>query len=407
MSEKLKPMPVNKKLLTPGVIILLILAANGGIFILLRLIFGLGSVTNLNNFYPWGIWIGIDVASGVALAAGGFTTAALVEIFHREKYHPLLRPALLTGMLGYTFVAIGVFLDIGRYYNIWHPLIPSMWSGHSALFEVGICVMSYVTVLYIEFIPVVVERFKNRVNLPGNLRRLNGFFEKILWLLDNTFCRVMFLFTIAGVVLSCMHQSSLGTLLVLAPTKLHSLYWTPIMPLLFLLSAFSVGFPMVIVESMISSKSFGRKPEMDILGPLSRYIPMICGLYFAAKMIDWVNRKQLPILFNGSFISNVCLIEVLFGVVIPIILLLIPYVRKSPPLLFTAALLVVLGVLFNRINVYVTAFHPPYAPHRYIPSFGEISVTVGLISTLMLLYRIIVTIFPVISTHVTEEVRHA
>src|SRR3990172_9865982 len=150
MSEHLKPVPIQKKFFTPSIIILCIIALNGLTFLAVRFLFGIGSVTNLDDQYPWGIWIGIDVAAGVALAAGGFTSAALGHIMYREHFHSIVRPALLTAMLGYTFVAIGVFVDIGRWYYIWHPLL--MWNGNSALFEVGICVMMYVTVLYIEFL---------------------------------------------------------------------------------------------------------------------------------------------------------------------------------------------------------------------------------------------------------------
>jgi Ni/Fe-hydrogenase subunit HybB-like protein len=407
MDEHLQPAPIRKKFFTPGVIILMLLMANGFFFLAKRFFLGLGAVTNLDNYYPWGIWITIDVASGVALAAGGFTTAALIEIFYRERYHPLLRPALLTAMLGYTFVAMGVLVDLGRFYNIWHPIIPSMWSGHSALFEVGMCVTIYLTVLYIEFIPVVTERFRDRVKWPGILARFNGFTEWVLKLLDNTLVRVMFLFTIAGVVLSCMHQSSLGTLMLLAPTKMHSLWLTPILPLLFLLSAFSVGYPMVIVESLIASKSFGRKPEMELLAPLSRIIPFFLGLYFAAKTIDWIDRGQFGIMFNGSTVSNMCLLEFGLGICLPLLLLLFSKVRHSPAGLFTASLLIVLGVVFNRINVFLTAYHPPYTDKLYFPSFGEISVTVGMVASLMFLYRVLVTIFPIIPTHNQKEKSHA
>ena len=152
-------------------------------------------------------------------------------------------------MLGYTFVAIGVFVDIGRWYYIWHPLV--MWNGNSALFEVGICVMMYVTVLYIEFLPVVTERFIGKVNLKGTLSILNKPLEKLLKILDKGLTKTIFIFIILGVVLSTLHQSSLGTLMVIAGPKMHPLWQTPILPLLFLLSAISVGFPMVIFESIL------------------------------------------------------------------------------------------------------------------------------------------------------------
>ena len=208
MQSFLKPSPIQKRFFTPGVIVLIIIALNGLFFLAGRFLFGIGAVTNLNNQYPWGLWIGVDVAAGVALAAGGFTSAALGHIMHRERFHAIVRPALLTAMLGYTFVAIGVFTDIGRWYYIWHPLV--MWNGSSALFEVGICVMMYVTVLYIEFLPIVTERFIGKVNLNGSFSFLNKPVEKLLRLLDNGLSKTIFIFIILGVVLSTLHQSSLG-----------------------------------------------------------------------------------------------------------------------------------------------------------------------------------------------------
>jgi Ni/Fe-hydrogenase subunit HybB-like protein len=211
MNGYLKPAPIKKKFFTPGVIVLCIIAANGIFFLAGRFLFGIGKVTNLNNQYPWGLWIGVDVAAGVALAAGGFTSAALGHVMHREQMHAILRPALLTAMLGYTFVAIGVFVDIGRWYFIWHPII--MWNGNSALFEVGICVMMYMTVLYIEFLPVVTERFIGQVNFRGFLSVLNKPLDRFLRFLDKWLGLTMFIFIILGVVLSTLHQSSLGTLM--------------------------------------------------------------------------------------------------------------------------------------------------------------------------------------------------
>ncbi|MDP1890222.1 MAG: Ni/Fe-hydrogenase cytochrome b subunit [Gemmatimonadaceae bacterium] len=391
----MRPTPIDKKFITPGVIVLLVLALNGLVWLAGRFLFGIGAVTNLNNQYPWGIWIGIDVAAGVALAAGGFTTAALGHVMHREQYHAVVRPALLTAMLGYTMVAVGVSIDIGRYYYIWHPLI--MWNGSSALFEVGICVMIYMTVLYIEFLPVITERFMGRVNLPGALARLNTPLDKLLRLLDRTLDTTMFVFIIAGVVLSTLHQSSLGTLMVIAGPKIHPLWQTPISPLLFLLSAISVGFPMVIFESLIASRSFGLKPEMHILGRMGRMVTPLLGIYLAFKLGDLFIRETFVYLKTVSTVSVMYVIELLFGVVIPLRMFMSPVVQKSPRLLFIAATLVVGGVLLNRLDTFVVAYTPPYATHSYFPSIGEISVTVGFISILVLLYRAAVIIFPVIS----------
>lgn len=395
MQDHGSPTPLKRPFFTPGVIVLSVLALNGLAFLAGRFIFGFASVTHLSNQYPWGLWIAVDVAAGVALAAGGFTTSALGHVMHREEFHVIIRPALLTAMLGYTFVALGVFSDIGRWYFIWHPLI--MWNGSSALFEVGMCVMIYMSVLYIEFLPIVCERFIGRVNLPGLLRVLNRPVDRLLGVLDRTLERTMFIFIIAGVVLSTLHQSSLGTLMLISSAKIHPLWYTPIAPLLFLQSAICVGFPMVIVESILAARSFKMRPEMDVLSKLGRMMPPLLGVYLAFKIGDLVIRGAFVYLTQFNTASVMYTLEVVGGVIIPLRMLLSPTVRKSPPLLFTAALLVVLGVLLSRINTFITAYTPPYATHPYFPSLGEISVTVGFACLLMLAYRFMVLNFPIVS----------
>jgi Ni/Fe-hydrogenase subunit HybB-like protein len=386
---------MSKQFFTPGVIVLVLLALNGFAFLLGRFMFGLGSVTNLSDQYPWGIWIAIDVAAGVALAAGGFTSAALGHVMHREHYHVVIRPALLTAMLGYTFAALAVCIDLGRWYYIWHPLI--MWNGNSALFEVGMCVMIYTMVLYAEFLPIVAERFIGRINLMGIFSWLNKPLDALLRALDRGLSRTMFIFIIAGVVLSTLHQSSLGTLMIIAGSKIHPLWQTPILPLLFLLSAVAVGFPMVIFESMIASKSFGLKPEMDVLSRLGSFMAPLLSIYLAFKIGDMVIRESFRYLTEVNTASVMFAIEIVVGVAIPLRMFLSRVVVRSPGWLFLASLLVVFGVLLNRINTFVVAYMPPYSVSAYFPSVGEISVTVGFISTLVLLYRLYVKNFPVIS----------
>lgn len=393
--EHMSPTPIKHKFFTPGVIIITIIALNGLVFTALRLIYGLGAVTNLDQQYPWGIWIGIDVATGVALAAGGFTTAALSHVMNREHYHVIVRPALLTAMLGYTFVALGVSIDIGRWYYIWHPLI--MWNPNSALFEVGICVMIYLTVLYIEFLPIVTERFIGNMRLKGALAFLNNPVDKLLRFLDKTLSKFMFVFFIAGVVLSTLHQSSLGTLMIIAGEKMHPLWQTPILPLLFLISAVAVGFPMVIFESMIASKSFKLKPEMQVLSRLGSLVGPILGVYLAFKIGDMFIRETFSYLFEFNVQTVMFTIEVVFGIIVPMRLFFSKTVLKSPGWLFTASALVVGGVALNRINNFIFAYHPPYSTGAYYPSFGEISVTIGFIALLILIYRAAVMIFPIIS----------
>lgn len=403
--EEIKAIPMNKKYFTPIVFGLIILAAIGGIFLLLRLLFGIGFVTNLDTQHPWGIWIGIDVAAGVALAAGGFTSAALGHIMNKPKYEVIIRPALLTAMLGYTFVALSVMIDLGRYYSIWHPLI--YWNGNSALFEVGICVMTYVTVLYIEFMPIVLEKFIGNINLPGFFARFNKSIDKLLRILQKFLSKAMFIFIIAGVVLSCLHQSSLGTLMVISGPKMHPLWQTPVLPLLFLLSAISVGFPMIIMESIISSRSFGLKPEMKVLSGLGRIVGPLLGIYLAFKIGDMVIRQSFVYLNELNSVSIMFFVELLVGVIIPLRMFLSKEVRKSPALLFTASLLVVVGVLINRINCFLVAYNPPYAVKSYFPSVGEIFVTLGFISLEILLFRLIVKYFPVISIPVSMKHKYS
>ena len=368
---------------------MLLLVGIGLCFAAYRFVFGLSAVTNLDNQHPWGLWIAFDVASGVALAAGGFTTSALAHIFHREHYHAVVRPALLTAMLGYTFVCIGLLADLGRYYNIWHPIWPTMWSPNSALFEVGICVVCYLNVLYLEFAPIVCERLMHDRRWPG--------LASFCMVIHRFLGKITFLLIIAGVVLSCAHQSSLGNLMVIAPTKVHPLWWTPILTILFLLSAIAVGYPMVIFESMYASWSLKLKPEMHILSALARYIPVLLGFYGAFKIGDMAIRGTYVYLIDGSVQSMMFIIEMVFGVILPFALLLSPRVRNSPRWLFWSALMVVLGVALNRINVFLVAWQPLYPVKSYFPAIGEFAVTVGLVSLLMFLYRVIVTYFPVIT----------
>jgi Ni/Fe-hydrogenase subunit HybB-like protein len=398
--------PIRAKYFTTGTKILAVIAGVGILAYLYRMIFGIGSATNLDNQYPWGIWISIDVASGVALAAGGFTTAALAEIFHQDKYHAITRPALLTALLGYTFVVIGLLADLGRYYNVWHPMLPSMWQGNSVLFEVGMCVMIYLSVLYIEFLPIVVERFKGKVNLPKGLSFFDKLSEILLNLADKTLGKFLFVFIIAGVVLSSLHQSSLGTLMLIAPTKMHPLWYTPISPLLFLLSAIAVGYPMVIFESLLASRSFKIQPEMDILSSLARFIPVFLGIYLSVKLVDLTIRDAWPYLLEGSLESFMFILELVGGVLIPMLMFSSQKIRQSVTGLFIGATLVVLGVVLNRVDVFLIAYKPLYATKTYFPSIFEFAVTIGLICLLVLIYRAIVMIFPVISVHQNESIHN-
>lgn len=382
-----EPAPLETKFWTPGVYVLVALMITGFLFVVARYIGGLAAVTNLDNAHPWGIWIGIDVATGVALAAGGFTTAAVAHIFGRHHYEAVTRPALLTAALGYTFVGLGLFVDVGRSWTMWHPSI--YWQPNSVLFEVAMCVMIYMTVLYIEFFPIVAERFKGKIKL---LDKLDGILDKLMWI-----------FIIAGVVLSCMHQSGLGSLLLIAPTKVHPLWYTPILPLLFLTSAFSVGFPMVVFETTLVTSSLKLEDEMEVLAPLTRVTILILGVYLCLKFGDMMVRGTYVYLLDGSIQGRAFLIEVLLGGVIPWIMLLIPSVRNTRKTLFIASTLIIGGVALNRINVFLVAYNPPYSTTSYFPSIGEMAITASMIAALIFIYRLAVTYLPVVSASKQED----
>ncbi len=400
MRDTFKPAPVATRFWTPGVMVMVAFILAGIPFVIARYMGGLAAVTNLDNQHPWGMWIGIDVATGVALAAGGFTTAALAHIFGRHHYEVVTRPALLTAMLGYTAVALGLAVDVGRTWALWHPMV--YWQQNSVLFEVAMCVVIYLQVLYIEFIPIVVERFKGNVALPGPLRIFNSIINRLLGFADRILEKTMWVFIIAGVVLSFMHQSGLGSLMLIAPTKLHPLWYTPLLPLLFLTSAIAVGYPMVVFETTIATGSLRLDGEMHVLTPLIRFTILLLGIYLALKVGDMVHRKTYFYLLDGTIQSKAFLVEMMIGVIIPWFMLLIPRIRRSRNALFIASTLIVCGIAINRVNVFLVGFQPPYAERTYFPAIGEIAITAALISGLMFFYRVCVTYLPVLSSRNLE-----
>ncbi len=393
-----RPHRIEKPFFTFGTLTLLIFMGVGFSFGLTRLLLGLGSVTNLDNHNPWGIWISFDVACGVALAAGGFTTGALVDIFGRKKYKPLLRPALLTAFLGYLWVVIALSFDLGRYWNIWRPIFN--WQGNSVLFEVGMCVAVYLTVLTIELGPAILEGLKARIDEGAPGAKLLRRFEQPILTLSAVVRVALPVLIVAGVVLSFMHQSSLGSLMLIASTKMNPLWYTPILPILFLLSAIMVGFPMVILESIYANISFGRNPEMELLTPLAGKIPWFVGAYGVVKIGDLIVRHgQLDLLAQPAA-TTLLVIEILLGVVAPFLLFLNKAVRRSEGWLFFAVSLVIFGVVLNRINVFLIAYSPPYSLKPYFPSIGELAMTAAIVSSILFCYRLFVTFVPILPGYV-------
>ncbi len=341
-----------------------------------RFLKGLGTVTALTDTTPWGLWIGFDVLGGVALAAGGFVIAGCVYIFHLEKYRPILRPAVLTAFLGYVAVAIGLLFDIGLPWNIWHPMV--FWQDHSALFEVAWCVMLYLTVLALEFAPVVLER------LPFKMFQM---LYKILKALTLPL-------VILGIMLSTLHQSSLGTLFLIMPFRIHPLWYSSILPILFFVSAIGLGLAMVITESMVSSWLYKKELEKDLLSGLAKAAAWVLGLYAILKLGDLAFSNKLHYLTNGSWESNLFIFELLISTILPIVLFALPKVRQSVGGLATGAGLAVFGFVLNRIDVSGLATIPETGS-AYFPSWMEFAVSIGIVSAVGLVFFFFVENFVV------------
>ena len=319
---------------------------------------GLGAVTNLSDRFPWGLWVGFDLLCGVGLAAGGFVLTAVVYIFHVEKFRPVVRATVLTAFLGYLLVSTALLFDIGRPWNIWHPLV--MWNPHSVMFEVAWCVTLYSTVLALEFSGMV--------------------FEKLRW---ERAVKVQHAVTIplvvAGVLLSTLHQSSLGTVYLIVPGKLHALWYTPALPFLFWVSAVAVGLAMVIVESNLSARAFRRHLEMPVLTLVGRALLGVLFVYAVIRIYDLASRGLVATAFDLSYESNMFLVEFALGVLAPGALLAFPAVRRNTRGLYAAGLLAAFGFVANRLNVAITGFEGAQGG-RYVPSVAEAFITLFLVA---------------------------
>ena len=366
---------LSRGLVLGGGAILLLWAA-GALSILLRLFLGLGATTNLNDTTAWGLWIGFDVMSGVALAAGGFVVAGSVYVLGREKYRPILRSAILTAFLGYLLVIFGLILDIGQPWRIWHPIV--MWNTRSVLLEVAWCVMAYTTILALEFSPIVLERF----HLKTPLRIIHALTP---------------VFVILGVILSTLHQSSLGSLFLIMPEKINPLWYSPLLPVFFFFSAVAVGLAMVIVESSLSSRFFKRGLEIGILSDLGWAAVWVLAGYLALRFGDLVQRGALANAFTLSFPTFLFWLEIGGGAILPMLLLARTRVRTSPKGLFRCAALIVGGVVLYRLNLAIFSFWM-YTGNHYVPSLPEFLVTLTLLSAGVVAFGVIARYFPVFDT---------
>jgi Ni/Fe-hydrogenase subunit HybB-like protein len=348
---------------------------------------GLGATTALTDLTPWGFWIGFDVMGGVALAAGGFVVAATVYVFHLDRYHAIVRPAVLTAFLGYLAVVCGLMLDLGLPWNIWHMIV--YWNPHSPLFEVGTCVELYLAVLALEFAPVLFESARHPLLAKA---------YKVLK-------KATIPLVILGIMLSTLHQSSLGSLILIMPHRLHELWYTPILPIQFFVSAVGLGLMMVTVESSVSSWLYEQEPELDLLQGLGKAASWVLGGYAVLKVGDVAARGQVAAIFAGTWESWLWIAELCVSAIIPAALLAIPAVRKSRGGITAAAFMGVAGFVMNRIDVGGLA-QVGQTGTRYAPSWMEVWMSLGVVAGAALVYFFIAERFHLFHAGRMDRERH-
>jgi Ni/Fe-hydrogenase subunit HybB-like protein len=376
-----------RSLVTPFNAVAALILLVGVPVIIYRFTFGLGAVTNLSQANPWGLWIGLDVLSGVALAAGGFTLASVVYIFGLKQYHAVVRPAILTGFLGYFFVVVGLVVDLGRPWKLPVPLVYS-WGTGSVMFEVAWCVCLYLIVLALEFSPALFEWL--------GLRKLRE------WIVGLTIGLTVF-----GVMLSTLHQSSLGALFLLAPHRLHPLWYTPFVPIHFFVSAIIAGLSMVIVESGLSHRIFRNQIDASahvdldyITLGLGKAASVVLFAYFFLRIQALADSGAWSLL-NTSY-GYWYLVEVLGFVLLPCFLFASGVRHGNVTLVRASAAVAVVGVVLNRLNVSVVAMNWN-AGVRYVPSWMEVVTSMAVITIGVLTFRFIVNRMPVLHQHPAYE----
>ncbi len=376
-------------------LVLITLMAIAFVVAMMRYAYGIGAISDLSYSYPWGFWISFDLFTGVVISSGGFLMAGTVYILRIKEFEPLLRPSVLTAFLGYIMVAVALLVDLGQPLRIWYMMIH--WNHTSVLLEIGICVMTYLTVLAIEFAPVVLENFPK--------------LQKVAHLIH----KFIMPFVILGVVLSTLHQSSLGSLLLIQPQKLHPLWWTPILPILFFVSAISVGLSMIILESSLSSRYFKRGLETHLLEKLAKALPIALAVYGLLKFGELAVAGDLRYLFTSGGMSILFWAEILIGVVAPMVWFSIKRNRTSSNGLLIGAIITLLGLILNRFNVsWFAVKHPDplfYMPTfmgnvDYFPTLPEVAVSIGIFSAGIMAFGLLAKYFPVFeSEHGKEETR--
>jgi Ni/Fe-hydrogenase subunit HybB-like protein len=370
----------------PGMKLLAVVAAAGLGVMAWRLVAGLGAVTALSDGYPWGIWIAYDVVTGTALACGGYAMALLIYILNRGQYHPLIRPAIVTSALGYSLAGLSIFLDVGRPWLAWKLPLFWNWNLDSVLLEVALCIMAYTVVLWVELSPVLLERAK-----AARWAWARDWSARVSRAVQRGYIWIVAL----GLVLPTMHQSSLGTLMMLTGKKLDPLWQTPWLPLLFLVSCLGMGYAAVVFESALASRAFGRRPETAMLARLSRPIAVTVGLYLALRLGDLAWRGQIGRAVALDLRSVFFLAEL--ALFVGGLLVLGPAARRQHlGGMFRAALLLMLGGAVYRFNTYLVGFSPGPG-WSYFPAVPELAMTLGIVALEVIGYVAIVKMFPVLS----------
>ncbi|AWJ92389.1 Ni/Fe-hydrogenase cytochrome b subunit (plasmid) [Azospirillum baldaniorum] len=366
--------PLGGRVLTLPFLICAALVAVAGVILFQRYTQGLGAASNLNDGYPWGIWVAIDVVIGSAFGCAGYVIALLCYILNRGEYHPLVRPAVLASLFGYGLAGLAVLVDLGRYWNFYHMMLPWYAQPNSVMLEVGLCVATYTLVLVVEFAPAFLERF----GIEGLRAKLN----KVLWV-----------FIALGVLLPTMHQSSLGTMMVIVGHKLSPLWQSQMLPVFFLLTAILMGFAIVVWESVMASLNFRRPMETPVLSKLAGLMLVVASLFVVLRFVDLIVRGQIGQIFGGPQ-SGWFVVEMVL--MISGLALLIPKANRnrSRALFLSASLLLAAGILY-RLNVYLIGFTPAVGPWHYFPSVKEIMVTVGVFALEIALYLLFVKKLPV------------
>ncbi len=357
------------KMMTPTTKALIVVLIFGLILAVYRMLFGLGAATNLNDLWPWGFWIGMDVLGGVAMAAGGFVIAGAVYILNWKKYKPIVRPAILNAFFGYLLAALAIFLDIGQSFRIWHPMV--MWQVNSIMFIVAIHVVLYTTTLAIESSPMIFERF--------GMKRALSIINK-----------VMVPVVLFGVLLSTLHQSSLGAVYLILPTKLSPLWYTSLLPYMFLISAIFLALNMVSFETILSERFLKHKAPRDILYGLAKGSLIVGGIYFIMKAYQLLSGPGIQAAFAGTVTSNMYLLEMIIGLVIPLVLLSMKKIRERINSLLAINILVIIGIVLNRLNVAIFGLseYTSRAGADYFPSWMEFGVTAGFIAFAILGFKV-------------------